>query len=221
MDLRPNSTLQKPRAKRTNGPYRGVWKRNDKWVSEIRIPKTNEKIWLGSHDSAVKAAKAYDAAMYCIHGAGELFNFPNNRRPQLADHQIGSLSADEIQRIAREFASVEATNVPAVKPSSMLLSNITHLSLDKPLVRDQLDMIEVVAHKVNFEGIVSTDASKVEPQNLEQVLPTNTSEVEPYIPVFVPEETPIPYGSLPFDETFIKDSDDWILDFMADPSNKN
>lgn len=203
MDLRPTTTLQKHRAKRTNGPYRGVWKRNDKWVSEIRIPRTNEKVWLGSHDSAVKAAKAYDAAMYCIHGARELFNFPNNARPQLADYQIGSLSANEIQRFAKEFASV-GTSEQVFSPSSLLLSNVTRLC----------------PRNINFEGLISTDLSKVESIVRQQFVPTNVLEEEPYVPVFVPEEIPIPFESLPFDETFIKESDDWILDFMADPSYK-
>ncbi|KAI3893981.1 hypothetical protein MKX03_025287 [Papaver bracteatum] len=64
--------------------YKGVRMRKwGKWVSEIRVPKSRDMIWLGSYETAEKAAKAYVAVVFCITGggAGELYNlyFTQNR----------------------------------------------------------------------------------------------------------------------------------------------
>lgn len=48
-----------------------------KWVSEIRVPRSAYRIWLGSYDDPEKAARAYDAAQYCVHGERGRFNFPS------------------------------------------------------------------------------------------------------------------------------------------------
>ncbi|XP_039043170.1 ethylene-responsive transcription factor ERF017-like [Hibiscus syriacus] len=82
--------------------YKGVRKRKwGKWVSEIRLPNSRERIWLGSYDSAEKAARAFDAALYCLRGRGAKFNFPNNP-PEIVNGQ--SLSPPEIQVAAARFA---------------------------------------------------------------------------------------------------------------------
>lgn len=208
-----SSPPKKTGGKKTRGPYRGARLRDGKWVSEIRIPKTKKRIWLGSHDSAEKAAQAYDDASYYIHGAEGPFNFPKNRSRQLTNQDIDTKSAAEIKRIVQGLASVGATKVRAAKRSS---KSSTSLSVDKPVIPDSTEMAE---HKVNSEPVVTTNALEVEPYVPELNFATNASEMEPYIPTFAPEETPVPFENLPFDEEFIKGSDDWILDFMAEPSN--
>lgn len=210
------SPLKKTGGRKTRGPYRGARLRDGKWVSEIRIPKTKKRIWLGSHDSAEKAAQAYDDASYYIHGAEGPFNFPKNRSPQLTNQDIGTKSAAEIKRAVQGLASVGATKVRAVKRSS---KSSTSLSLNKPVMPDSTDLDEMAAHKVNFEPFVTTNVLEVEPYVPELNFTTNASEMEPYIPTFAPEEKPVPFENLPFDEEFIKGSDDWILNFMAEPSN--
>lgn len=82
--------------------YTGVRKRKwGKFVSEIRLPNSRERIWLGSYDSAVKAARAFDAALYCLRGPTARFNFPDNP-PEIAGGR--SLSAAQIQVEAARFA---------------------------------------------------------------------------------------------------------------------
>lgn len=85
--------------------YRGVRKRKwGKWVSEIRLPNSRERIWLGSFDSPEKAARAFDAALFCLRGRGANFNFPDNP-PDIPGRE--SLTPSEIQLVAARFANEE------------------------------------------------------------------------------------------------------------------
>ncbi|EOA21506.1 hypothetical protein CARUB_v10001903mg [Capsella rubella] len=85
--------------------YTGVRKRKwGKWVAEIRLPNSRERIWLGSFDSAEKAARAFDAALYCLRGPGARFNFPENP-PEIPGGR--SLTPQQIQAVANRFASEE------------------------------------------------------------------------------------------------------------------
>lgn len=94
--------------------YKGVRKRKwGKWVSEIRLPNSRERIWLGSYDTQEKAARAFDAALYCLRGRHASFNFPDTPLNFLeefnnvvaAAHNHQSLSPQEIQEVAAKFAN--------------------------------------------------------------------------------------------------------------------
>ncbi|XP_028777359.1 ethylene-responsive transcription factor ERF017-like [Neltuma alba] len=97
--------------------YKGVRKRKwGKWVSEIRLPNSRERIWLGSYDSAEKAARAFDAALFCLRGERANFNFPDT--PFLfhlpPHHQ--SLTHHQIQLLASSFAKQLHQEPPAEPP---------------------------------------------------------------------------------------------------------
>ncbi|XP_075509091.1 ethylene-responsive transcription factor ERF017-like [Primulina tabacum] len=82
--------------------YKGVRRRKwGKYVSEIRLPNSRERIWLGSYDTAEKAARAFDAALFCLRGRKAKFNFPDNP-PEIPNG--GSLSPGAIQDAAALFA---------------------------------------------------------------------------------------------------------------------
>ncbi|XP_058760406.1 ethylene-responsive transcription factor ERF017-like [Vicia villosa] len=84
--------------------YRGVRKRKwGKWVCEIRLPNSRERIWLGSYDSPEKAARAFDAALYCLRGRHASFNFPDS--PFHLENTAVSNDPQQIREIAASFGN--------------------------------------------------------------------------------------------------------------------
>ncbi|OEL12624.1 hypothetical protein BAE44_0026357 [Dichanthelium oligosanthes] len=101
--------------------YKGVRLRKwGRWVSEIRMPNSRERVWLGSYESAEKAARAFDAAAVCLRGsrAGSL-NFPES--PPNVRHVPGALpTPEQIQAEAVRHAHQPAS--PAASSASTTVS---------------------------------------------------------------------------------------------------
>nr|XP_010940190.2 ethylene-responsive transcription factor ERF016 [Elaeis guineensis] len=72
-----------------------------KWVAEVRLPNSRERIWLGSYDTAEKAARAFDAASYCLCGTQAVVNFPADP-PNIPSP--GRLTRNEIRAVASKHA---------------------------------------------------------------------------------------------------------------------
>nr|GMC54666.1 ethylene-responsive transcription factor ERF017-like [Ipomoea batatas] len=115
--------------------HEGVRKRNwGKWVSEIRLPNSRERIWLGSFDSPEKAARAFDAALFCLRGKNANFNFPDNP-PDIVDGN--SMSLAQIKVAAANFANSEPPSRGHVSdPSTSLSSSSLHAESPSPSVSD-------------------------------------------------------------------------------------
>ncbi|MFS7933794.1 putative transcription factor AP2-EREBP family [Helianthus anomalus] len=113
--MKPESERGGSSSSSRNEPkYRGVRLRKwGKWVSEIRMPNSRERIWLGSYDSPEQAARAFDAAAFCLRGHAAKFNFPD-QPPNIPG--ATTLSSSEIQAAAARHAY----SVPdAVAPMEM------------------------------------------------------------------------------------------------------
>ncbi|KAB2072463.1 hypothetical protein ES319_A07G017800v1 [Gossypium barbadense] len=107
---------EKSAIERSDSRFTGVRKRKwGKWVSEIRLPNSRERIWLGSYDTAEKAARAFDAALFCLRGRSAKFNFPDNP-PEIAGGT--SLSPHEIQAAAARFANSEPSTIHSEQTDS-------------------------------------------------------------------------------------------------------
>ncbi|KAI3878911.1 hypothetical protein MKW92_037166 [Papaver armeniacum] len=68
--------------------YRGVRQRTwGKWVAEIREPNRGARLWLGTYNTSLEAAIAYDNTAFELYGSSAKLNLPHHHHHQL-NHQI-------------------------------------------------------------------------------------------------------------------------------------
>ncbi|KAK9054275.1 hypothetical protein SSX86_025353 [Deinandra increscens subsp. villosa] len=81
--------------------YKGIrCRRWGKWVSEIRVPGSQERLWLGTYSTPEGAAMAHDVACYSLRGGVSLhkLNFPSMLPPTART----DLSPRSIQKAASD-----------------------------------------------------------------------------------------------------------------------
>ncbi|GLJ10377.1 hypothetical protein SUGI_0127120 [Cryptomeria japonica] len=158
--------------------FKGIRKRKwGKWVSEVRMPNSRSKIWLGSYDTAEQAARAFDAAIYCLRGPHANLNFPDTIP---AIPSASSLSRQQIQAAAAKYArgqipstcknnSSALSEKPFSPPISSTPSEMQTLS-DSLLMSEDLDFVlgeSLFLHSdsnqlLNLDELLSDDAATSE-----------------------------------------------------------
>ncbi|KAK2425844.1 ethylene-responsive transcription factor ERF020 [Trifolium repens] len=97
--------------KKLKGVRRRKW---GKWVSEIRVPGTQERLWLGTYATPEAAAVAHDVAVYCLKRPSTLdkLNFPEILSSYCIQQRDHLMSPRSVQKIASDIAmDVDARNI--------------------------------------------------------------------------------------------------------------
>ncbi|KAB8084648.1 hypothetical protein EE612_007242 [Oryza sativa] len=107
--------------------YRGVRRRRwGKWVSEIRVPGTRERLWLGSYATPEAAAVAHDTAVYFLRGGagdggggGATLNFPERAAATYGGGAaVARLSPRSVQRVASDAGMAADAQLVAARDAA-------------------------------------------------------------------------------------------------------
>ncbi|XP_014519551.1 ethylene-responsive transcription factor ERF020 [Vigna radiata var. radiata] len=100
--------------------FKGVRRRKwGKWVSEIRVPGTQERLWLGTYVTPEAAAVAHDVAVYCLRRPSSLdkLNLPDTLSSYSG--QLRDMSPRSVQKVASDVGmDVDARHIAAGGSSS-------------------------------------------------------------------------------------------------------
>ncbi|CAL5187454.1 unnamed protein product [Lathyrus oleraceus] len=115
----------------SNKKFKGVRQRKwGKYVSEIRVPGSQERLWLGTYATPEAAAVAHDVAVYCLKRPSTLekLNFPEILSCYCIQQRDGLMSPRSVQKVASDVAmDVDARNIATQTTTTTTLDQSHHV----------------------------------------------------------------------------------------------